>query len=392
MTAALEHTTGTPGFARRAQTLGGGRDHRHPRPGRRDRRHHVLRRVPRPADLPGRRARARSPARLIAEDAAVALQYSATEGMAERARLPAPGGWSSPEGRHPGAGELMVTSGGIDCMELLAKSLHRPRRRVGGGGADLPGRDHGLPRLRGATCAASRGRRRNARRRAGELLAAGCGRRSSTRSPTTRTRPACRCPPSGAHALVELAAAVRLPDPRGRRLPRAGFGGDAAAVACGRSRPTWSCRPGRSPRSSSPACGSAGRPGPPTIDRPARRRQAELRPVLRRARPADARGVRPRPGTWTAQLVASRALYARRAALIGRGPGAAHAGGHHLDPPQGGFYDLADRAGRRGHGGAVRGGEGPQGGLRARPAVLSRRGAGATQIRLAYSRVADRSH
>jgi 2-aminoadipate transaminase len=60
-------------------------------------------------------------ARLITHDPGVALQYSATEGIASvrdyiSSRL------AALEGRTPGTGELMVTSGGIDCMELVAKS------------------------------------------------------------------------------------------------------------------------------------------------------------------------------------------------------------------------------------------------------------------------------
>jgi 2-aminoadipate transaminase len=59
--------------------------------------------------------------RLIADDPGVALQYSATEGIAGvreyvRTRL------ASLEGQAPADGELMITSGGIDCMELIAKS------------------------------------------------------------------------------------------------------------------------------------------------------------------------------------------------------------------------------------------------------------------------------
>src|SRR5215469_17296574 len=60
--------------------------------------------------------------RLVAEDAAVALQYSATEGLASLRDYLA-GRVELLEGLRPGPGELMVTSGGIDCMELLAKSL-----------------------------------------------------------------------------------------------------------------------------------------------------------------------------------------------------------------------------------------------------------------------------
>jgi 2-aminoadipate transaminase len=62
---------------------------------------------------------------LLAKDAGVALQYSATEGLAGTrdyftARL------EETQGRRPEAAELLVTSGGIDCMELAAKSLIDP--------------------------------------------------------------------------------------------------------------------------------------------------------------------------------------------------------------------------------------------------------------------------
>ncbi|HEY2549242.1 MAG TPA: PLP-dependent aminotransferase family protein [Streptosporangiaceae bacterium] len=64
-------------------------------------------------------------ARLIAEDAAVALQYSATEGIAS-VRDYVVGRVAALQGRAPQAGELMITSGGIDCMELVAKSYTDP--------------------------------------------------------------------------------------------------------------------------------------------------------------------------------------------------------------------------------------------------------------------------
>jgi 2-aminoadipate transaminase len=64
-------------------------------------------------------------AKLIAQDAAVALQYSATEGLAA-VRDYVAGRLESREGAAPGPGELMITSGGIDCMELLAKSYVDP--------------------------------------------------------------------------------------------------------------------------------------------------------------------------------------------------------------------------------------------------------------------------
>ena len=63
--------------------------------------------------------------RLIATDAAVALQYTATEGIAG-VRDYVAGRLESLDGARPGPGELMITSGGIDCMELLAKSYVDP--------------------------------------------------------------------------------------------------------------------------------------------------------------------------------------------------------------------------------------------------------------------------
>ncbi|HXL20165.1 MAG TPA: PLP-dependent aminotransferase family protein, partial [Streptosporangiaceae bacterium] len=64
-------------------------------------------------------------ARLITSDPGVALQYSATEGIAS-VRDYVSGRLASHEGRKPDAGELMITSGGIDCMELAAKTYLNP--------------------------------------------------------------------------------------------------------------------------------------------------------------------------------------------------------------------------------------------------------------------------
>ena len=79
---------------------------------------------PDPATFP-RPVLAEIAGRLIAEDAAVALQYSATEGLAGL-RDYVTGRLQAVQGRAPGPGGLMITSGGIDCMELLAKSYIDP--------------------------------------------------------------------------------------------------------------------------------------------------------------------------------------------------------------------------------------------------------------------------
>jgi 2-aminoadipate transaminase len=79
---------------------------------------------PDPATFPSRTL-SEIATRLIAGDPGVALQYSATEGLAS-VRDYVSGRIASLEGRAPGPGELMITSGGIDCMELLAKSYIDP--------------------------------------------------------------------------------------------------------------------------------------------------------------------------------------------------------------------------------------------------------------------------
>jgi 2-aminoadipate transaminase len=63
--------------------------------------------------------------RLITSDPAVALQYSATEGIAS-VRDYMSGRLAALDGRAPEAGELMITSGGIDCLELVAKTYLDP--------------------------------------------------------------------------------------------------------------------------------------------------------------------------------------------------------------------------------------------------------------------------
>jgi 2-aminoadipate transaminase len=121
MTAAPELRDWTASFARRTQTLGGGEITA------------ILSLAgatdvitfsggfPDPATFP-RDVLGEIAAKLIASDVAVALQYSPTEGLPGLRDYVA-GRLESEQGQRPAAGELMITSGGIDCMELIAKSL-----------------------------------------------------------------------------------------------------------------------------------------------------------------------------------------------------------------------------------------------------------------------------
>ncbi|HWG61390.1 MAG TPA: PLP-dependent aminotransferase family protein [Streptosporangiaceae bacterium] len=124
MTAALDHHDWSTAFARRTKALGGGEITA------------ILALAgatevitfsggfPDPETFP-REILSGIVSRLVADDAHVALQYSPTEG------LPGPrdfvsGRLEAIEGLRPASGELMITSGGIDCMELVAKSFLDP--------------------------------------------------------------------------------------------------------------------------------------------------------------------------------------------------------------------------------------------------------------------------
>ena len=52
-------------------------------------------------------------------------------------------------GAPPAEAELMITSGGIEALELAGQGVPGPRRPGPGRGADVPRRDHGVPELRG---------------------------------------------------------------------------------------------------------------------------------------------------------------------------------------------------------------------------------------------------
>jgi 2-aminoadipate transaminase len=121
MTAAPEVQNWTASFARRTQTLGGGEITA------------ILSLAgatdvitfsggfPDPATFPADVLRDIA-IRLLDQDVAVALQYSPTEGLPGLRDYVA-GRIETLQGQRPAAGELMITSGGIDCMELTAKSL-----------------------------------------------------------------------------------------------------------------------------------------------------------------------------------------------------------------------------------------------------------------------------
>ena len=213
----------TPGLGRaaraphaRARRLG---DHRDPLAGRRDRRHHVLRRVPRARHVPDPRpGRHRRPADRRRAGGGAAVLGHRGPGQRPRLRLRAAGGRRGPGPRrgraddHQRRHRLHGTAG---------QELHRPGRRRRRRGADLPRRADGVPRLRGRRARRAARRRRDARRRARRPA----GRRAPAedrlhdpRLPEPDRPVDERGAPAGAG---RPGPPLRLPDPGGRGLPRA---------------------------------------------------------------------------------------------------------------------------------------------------------------------------
>ena len=266
MTAAPELRDWTASFARRTQSLGGGEitailalagatdvitfSGGFPDP------------ATFPSDVLGEIA-----AKLIAKDVAVALQYSPTEGLPGLRDYLA-GRLEALQGRRPAAGELMITSGGIDCMELVAKSMVDTGDVVV---VEAPTYLGAIMAFRGYE-ADLRGVPMDADGMRVDVLADMLAHRAAAQGAVhdPRSPEPDRPVPGGgppAPALVELARRYHfliLEDVAYREL---GFEGIAAAepVVAGARRGRSSRA--RSPRRSSPGSGSAGRPGRPRSSR-----------------------------------------------------------------------------------------------------------------------------
>ena len=288
----------------------GRRDRGDPRLPRQSRPDLLRRRLSRPADVPGR-ARGGAPAELAARRRHLRVPVRA-DARARRARATrSPRGSSRCRAHGP-----PTTSCSSRAAASRRSSSSRSRSSTG------------------ATPSSSRGRRISARswrsaasrRRSSPCRSTRTG-STSTRSPTTlaaglRPKLLYTIPDHQNPAGVTLSrraprcarrarAPLRLPDRRGRRLPRARLRRHGARRASGASRPTSSCRPARRRRRSSPACGSAGRPGPPRSSRSSSSAKQNTDQC------AGALGQRlfeeyARRGWIDEQLERSRALYARK--------------------------------------------------------------------------------
>ena len=180
-------------FASRTQgheVLGDARPHGdHRAPGG----HLARRRAARHLDVPARVARRADWRRWRPTGAARALQYAPTEGMAAAKACIAE--VMAAEDTPVDPEDILVTTGGQQVIDLVCKTLVDPGDVVVAEAPTYPGAVPTFMRLPGRRRADRDGRRRHARRRArGDARpprrARAGGRSSSTRSRTSRTRPA----------------------------------------------------------------------------------------------------------------------------------------------------------------------------------------------------------
>ena len=194
------------------------------------------------------------------------------------------------QGRRPADDELLITSGAIEALELIGKSFLDPGDVVV---VEAPTYLGAIQAFRSFEANARRGPARRARAR-GRRARAAAGRRPP---PEARLHdpgppePGRRQPRGGAARAARRAGApLRLPDRRGRRLPRARLHRRGAAEPLeprpGRRRPGGHDLEDVLPRRAARLGRRAGRDR-----RPARRCQAAHRPVRGRARAAALRGV-----------------------------------------------------------------------------------------------------
>ena len=327
-------------------------------------------------------------ARLIAEEPGVALQYSATEGLAG-IREYVSGRLAATDGRAPGGGELMITSGGIDCMELLAKSYVDPGDVVV---VEAPTYLGGLMAFRGYEADVRGVPLDDAGMRVdvlAGLLAGGLRPKIVYTIPDYQNPTGLSMSAERRRALVDLARRydfLILEDVAYREL---GFGDAAPPPSLWSLAPDVVLQAGTFSKIFSPGFRMGWAAGP-----------AEVigRLVIAKQNSdqcAGALGQRMleeygRGGHMDRQIAASRVLYARRARLTTDALAAHMPAGATWTTPAGGFYvwltcpegvdTVALSAAARAEKVAY---------VPGRPFYLEDAGAGANQIRLAYSRVAD---
>jgi 2-aminoadipate transaminase len=330
-------------------------------------------------------------ARLIADEPGVVLQYAATEGLAS-VRDYVSGRLAEAEGRAPGAGELMITSGGIDCMELLAKSYLDPGDVVV---VEAPTYLGGLMAFRGYEADVrgvpvdDAGMRVDVLR---DLLAGGLRPKIVYTIPDYQNPTGLSMSAERRQGLVDLARRydfLILEDVAYREL---GFGPQAASPA---TPSLWSLAPdvvlqaGTFSKIFSPGFRMGWAAGPSEV---------VGRLVIAKQNSdqcAGALGQRMleeygRGGHMDRQIAESRVLYGRRARLTTEALAAHMPDGSSWTTPAGGFYvwltcpvgvdTVALSAAARAEKVAY---------VPGRPFYLADAGVGANQIRLAYSRVAD---
>ena len=282
--------------------------------------------------------------RLVREDAAVALQYTPCEGIAS-VRDYLVERQEQLQGRRPERAELIVTSGGMECITLMCQALIDPGDTIAVEAPTYLAALMAFGRAEAETVAIAMDDDGLRVDELEERLAAGLRPKfvytiPEYQNPTGRTLPLER-----RRELVELCRrheVLILEDVAYRELSFDGTGLPDAVVARAGHRAAdrdvlQELLPGRAAR-------LGRRPG--RRGRRARRRQAEHRPVRRRPRAAHGRGVRPRRGLRAPPPGGPGAVRVALGGSVG-GPDAPHAGRCRVDRAHRAAFSPGSRCRRR---------------------------------------------
>ena len=250
---------------------------------------------------------------LAATEEAAAFQYAPTRGLAGlldalAARL------ETLQGRRPADDELMVTSGAIEALELVGKSFLDPGDLVVVEAPTYLGSIQAFRSFEATLVAVGMDEHGLDVEELERRLAGGLRPKLVYSIPDHQNPAGVSLAAERRTLLVELAQPLRVPDRRGRGVPRALLLGGVAPEPL-EPRARHGRADGHDVEDVLPGCPArlGGRPGRHL--RATRLCQAEHRPVRGRARTAAVRGV-VRRGWIDEQLVLSRALYQRKCARM----------------------------------------------------------------------------
>ena len=265
-----------------------------------------------------------------------AFQYAPTRGLAGALDAVA-GRLERLQGRRPADDELLITSGSMEALELVGKSFLDRGDVVVVEAPDVPGRDHGVPELRGRGGRSVTGRPRARRRRARDPSRGGLRPKLLYTIPDHQNPAGVSLTRERRERLIDLARRygfLILEDVAYREL---GFEDDAPPSLWSNA-PDQVVQAGTTSKTFCPGVRLGWAIAPAAVSAQLVSAEAEHRPVRRRTRPAPLRGIRAAAAGSTSSLRCRARSYRRKcarmlAALERTMPSAAH-----WTQPRGGFF------------------------------------------------------